>query len=57
MCLTLFLFSLRDKANVWLNTFAPSTITIWEKLTQRFLAKYFSLAKTTKFRNDITIFI
>lgn len=52
----LFLFSLKDKAKVWLNSLAPSTITTWEELAQNFLAKYFALAKMAKLHNDIMTF-
>nr|XP_023913707.1 uncharacterized protein LOC112025289 [Quercus suber] len=55
--LTLFPFSLRDKAKVWLNSLPPGIITTWEELAQKVLAKYFPPAKTAKLRNDITTFI
>ena len=55
--LRLFLFSLRDKAKVWLNSLPPSIITTWEELAQKFLAKYFPPTKTAKLRNDITTFV
>ena len=55
--LRLFHFSLRDKAKVWLNSLPLGIITTWEELAQKFLAKYFPLAKTSKLRNDITMFI
>lgn len=54
ICLRLFPFSLRDKAKMLLNSLAPGTI--WEALAQKFLAKYFSPAKTAKFRNNIIMF-
>ncbi|XP_024022668.1 uncharacterized protein LOC112091966 [Morus notabilis] len=54
--LRLFPFSLRDKAKGWLNSLPPGSITTWEDLAQKFLAKYFSPAKTAKMRNDITSF-
>ncbi|XP_017979916.1 PREDICTED: uncharacterized protein LOC108662829 [Theobroma cacao] len=54
--LRLFSFSLRDKAKSWLNSLPNWSITTWEDLAQKFLAKFFSLAKIAKMRNDITSF-
>ena len=52
--LRLFSFSLRDKAKSWLHSLPVGSITTWDVLTQKFLAKYFSPSKTAKMRNDIT---
>ncbi|KAI3461988.1 hypothetical protein Pfo_018651 [Paulownia fortunei] len=54
--LRLFPFSLKDKANSWLNSMPPGAITTWANLAQTFLAKYFPPAKTARMRNDITTF-
>ncbi|KAJ4724582.1 DNA-directed DNA polymerase, partial [Melia azedarach] len=54
--LRLFPFSLREKAKSWLSSLLPGTITTWDELAQRFLAKFFPPAKTAKLRNDITTF-
>ncbi|XP_024030839.1 uncharacterized protein LOC112094384 [Morus notabilis] len=54
--LRLFPFSLRDKAKSWLNYLPPGTITTWDALAQKFLAKFFPPAKTAKMRNAITTF-
>ncbi|WRX25992.1 Retrotransposon gag domain - like 10 [Theobroma cacao] len=54
--LRLFPFSLRDKAKSWLNSLPNRSITTWEDLAQKFLAKFFPLVKTGKLRNDITSF-
>ncbi|KAH9792938.1 hypothetical protein KPL71_004353 [Citrus sinensis] len=54
--LRLFPFSLRDKPKEWLNSLPTGTITTWDGLVQKFLAKYFPPAKTAKLRNDITTF-
>ncbi|KAL5538589.1 hypothetical protein UlMin_045511 [Ulmus minor] len=54
--LRVFLFSLRDKAKEWLNSLPPRTITTWNELVQKFLAKFFPPAKTAKLRNEITSF-
>lgn len=55
--LRLFPFSLRDKAKMCLNSLPPGTITTWDGLAQKFLAKFFPPAKTAKMRNDITTFV
>ncbi|KAL5549392.1 hypothetical protein UlMin_004623 [Ulmus minor] len=55
--LRVFPFSLRDKAKEWLNSLPPGTITTWNELVQKFLAKFFPPAKTAKLRNEITSFI
>ncbi|KAJ4718833.1 DNA-directed DNA polymerase [Melia azedarach] len=54
--LRLFPFSLRDKAKSWLSSLPPGTITTWDDLAQKFLAKFFPPAKTTKLRNNIATF-
>ncbi|KAL5581832.1 hypothetical protein UlMin_014274 [Ulmus minor] len=54
--LRVFPFSLRDKAKEWLNSLPPGTITTWNELVQKFLAKFFPPAKTAKLRNEITSF-
>ncbi|KAK5772600.1 hypothetical protein PVK06_048890 [Gossypium arboreum] len=53
----LFSFSLRNKAKQWLNSLPRGSITTWEQMTKKFLLKYFSPAKTTKLRNDISSFV
>ena len=55
--LRLFPFSLRDKAKVWLQSLPPLTITTWDDLAKKFLAKFFPPSKTVKMRNDITTFV
>ena len=54
--LRLFPFSLRDRAKNWLNSLPVGSITTWEDLCQKFLAKFFPLEKTTKLRNEIANF-
>lgn len=49
-------FTLRDKAKNWLHSLPARSITTWDKLTQKFLAKFFPPIKTAKMRNDITSF-
>ncbi|KAK5777555.1 hypothetical protein PVK06_045522 [Gossypium arboreum] len=55
--LWLFPFSLRNKAKQWLNSLQRGSIATWDQMTEKFLLKYFSLAKTTKLRNDISSFV
>ncbi|XP_031284771.1 uncharacterized protein LOC116143444 [Pistacia vera] len=55
--LSLFPFSLRDKAKNWLNSLPAESITTWDTLAQRFLAKYFPPSKTIRMCNDITNFM
>ena len=55
--LRLFLFSLKDKAKVWLNSKVLNSFTTWTALIQAFLSKYFPPNKTAKLRNDITNFV
>ncbi|XP_017984334.1 PREDICTED: uncharacterized protein LOC108663627 [Theobroma cacao] len=55
--LRLFPFSLRDKVEVWLNAIPTRSITTWDNLAQKFLAKFFPSAKAAKMRNDITSFM
>ena len=54
--LRLFQFSLRDHASQWLERLPAGSITSWDDLTTRFLAKYFPPGRTTKLRNDILMF-
>lgn len=54
--LRFFPFLLWDKANVWLNSLPMGSITTWDDLAEKFLAKLFLTAKMAKIRNDITSF-
>ncbi|GKD06668.1 zinc finger, CCHC-type containing protein, partial [Tanacetum coccineum] len=54
--LCLFQFSLRDQASNWLECFPAGSITTWEDLTTRFLAKFFPPGRTAKLLNDILMF-
>lgn len=40
----------------WLNLLFHDSITIWNDLAYKFLAKYSPPSKTTNLRNDITSF-
>ncbi|CAB4278593.1 unnamed protein product [Prunus armeniaca] len=54
--LRLFPFSLKDKAKLWLLSQPHDSIRTWDDLFKKFLAKFFPLAKTAKFRQDILSF-
>ncbi|XP_019238478.1 PREDICTED: uncharacterized protein LOC109218558 [Nicotiana attenuata] len=55
--LRLFYFSLKGDAKTWLRSLPQGSITTWDQITQKFLNKYFSPAKTTKLRQDISNFL
>lgn len=52
----LFPFSLADKAMLWLSSLPDGSITSWDQLTCRFLAKFFPPSKSAKLKADITNF-
>jgi len=54
--LRLFPFSLGDKAHHWEKTLPPKSINSWGDCKKTFLAKFFSNARTTRFRNEISGF-
>ncbi|CAM8902266.1 unnamed protein product [Rhodiola kirilowii] len=54
--LSLFPFSLSDKASRWLDSHAEGTFTTWDKSAEAFLQQYFPPSKTTHFRNKIISF-
>ncbi|XP_075078238.1 uncharacterized protein LOC142164299 [Nicotiana tabacum] len=44
-------------AKTWLRSLPQGSITTWDQMTQKFLNKYFSPAKTTKLRQEISNFL
>ncbi|KAM6567243.1 hypothetical protein CsatA_026371 [Cannabis sativa] len=54
--LRLFPFSLKDRAKAWLNSLPTGTITTWEQLFNKFLAKFFPMSKTDNLRREISEF-
>ena len=48
--LRLFPFSLKDRAKNWLHSMPMGSITSWDDLAQKFLAKFFPPVKTAKLR-------
>ncbi|XP_070017660.1 uncharacterized protein [Nicotiana sylvestris] len=51
--LRVFPFTLKDDAKHWIRSLPHGSIRTWEEMTRIFLAKYFSSAKTGKFRREI----
>ncbi|CAL1406421.1 unnamed protein product [Linum trigynum] len=54
--LRLFPFSLDNRAREWLDGQPRNSITTWDGLAEKFLAKYFPPSKTAKLRNDIAAY-
>ena len=55
--LMLFPFSLKDKAKNWFYSLPRESISSWDEMASKFLAKYFSPSKSAKLRNDMTTFV
>ena len=54
--LRLFPFSLKEKAKLWLISEPLDSITSWDDLLNKFLARFFPLEKAAKLRIDISSF-
>ncbi|KAH9744111.1 hypothetical protein KPL70_003549 [Citrus sinensis] len=54
--LSLFPFSLKDRARSWLNTLPANSITSWEQMVTKVLNKYFPVHKTNAIRKEISKF-
>ncbi|XP_024965798.1 uncharacterized protein LOC112506000 [Cynara cardunculus var. scolymus] len=54
--LTLFLYTLKDRARAWLNSQLPNSILTWNDLAEKFLKKYFPPTRNVKIRNEIMAF-
>ena len=54
--LRLFPFSLKDKSKGWLNSLPARSITTWDELVNKFLAKFFPMSKTDNIRREISEF-
>jgi hypothetical protein len=52
----LFPFSLKDKAEYWLNSLETNSIISWAQMQHEFLKKYFTIGKTSQIRKAITGF-
>ncbi|XP_073153026.1 uncharacterized protein [Henckelia pumila] len=54
--LRLFSFSLRDNSHSWLQSLPLGSITTWEDMASKFLAKYFPPAKSAQLKIEIITF-
>ena len=54
--LTLFLFSLRDRAKIWFSSLPRNSIDSWDKCKDDFITKYFLPAKIISLRTQIMNF-
>nr|GEW64802.1 hypothetical protein [Tanacetum cinerariifolium] len=54
--LTLFPFSLKGAARIWLEKEPPRSIFTWDDLVSKFINQFFPPFKTTNLRNEITNF-
>lgn len=54
--LRLFPCSLRDKATHWLKTFPKESITSWNDLVSKFLAKFYPPQRVIKLKTDVQTF-
>ncbi|XP_070008742.1 uncharacterized protein [Nicotiana sylvestris] len=54
--LTLFPFSLLGEAKLWLKAEPANSITTWNDLARKFLARFFPSGKTAKIRSEILAF-
>ena len=52
----MFPFSLRDQARGWLQSLPLGSITTWQELATKFLAKYFPPAKSAQLKIEISTF-
>ena len=56
--LLMFPYSLRDKAKAWINTLRTTEpVTTWSDLQTLFLARFYSIGRTTQMRYAITHFV
>ena len=56
MKLKAFPLTLKDKANIWLNSLRPRTIRNWAELLAEFLKKFFSAHRTNSLKRKIYTF-
>ncbi|KAL6331341.1 hypothetical protein AAG906_011278 [Vitis piasezkii] len=57
MRLKLFLFTLKDKAKIWLNSLRPRSIRTWTNLQAEFLKKFFLTNRTNGLKRQISNFL
>ncbi|KAL4329703.1 hypothetical protein AHAS_Ahas13G0326600 [Arachis hypogaea] len=51
--LLLFPFSLRDKAAKWLETFSKESLTTWDEVVNKFLARFYPPQRVNRLRADV----
>ena len=56
MRLKLFLFALKDKAKIWLNSLRPRTSQNMTEMQAEFLKKFFSTHRTNSLKRQISTF-
>ncbi len=54
--LRLFPMTLEDRAAAWLYSLASNSITSWEQLSRKFMAKFYPMVKTEKIKDAIRTF-
>lgn len=54
--LSLFPFSLKDRAKLWFNSLKPKSIKTWAAMVEKFMNKYFPVHKTNALRKEIADF-
>ena len=54
--LLLFPFSLRDKAAKWLESFSKDSLTTWEEVVNRFLARFYPPQRINRLRAEVQTF-
>ncbi|KAJ9544806.1 hypothetical protein OSB04_024513 [Centaurea solstitialis] len=54
--LSLFPFSLKERARAWYDSLEPDSITSWNQMAEKFLKKYFPPTRNAKSRLDISTF-
>ncbi|XP_052116512.1 uncharacterized protein LOC127746651 [Arachis duranensis] len=54
--LLLFPFSLRDKAAKWLQSFPKDSLTTWEEVVNRFLARFYPPQRINRLRAEVQTF-
>lgn len=51
-----FSYTLKERANAWLMSLPADSLTTWEEVFNKFIAKYYSHQKTTSLRQKIATF-
>ena len=54
--LRFFPYSLKDRAKAWLNSLESNLVDSWNRMTEKFLIKYFPPTKNYRMSNEITSF-